>query len=110
MPVWLRHPSWLLGLAFALLAALLLAAVMLTEGQRQDETWVRHSLQVQNQIYRVLTRLEDTETAQRGFVITGNERFLGPYLRALSVQDDVDSLVRPVKKLEQDGGGGTARR
>ncbi|HEY2049061.1 MAG TPA: CHASE3 domain-containing protein [Caulobacteraceae bacterium] len=94
MPVWLRHPSWLLGLAFAILAALLLAAVMLTEGQRQDETWVHHSLQVQNQIYRVLTRLEDAETGQRGFVITGNERFLEPYTRALSIQDDVDALAK----------------
>lgn len=45
---------------------------------------VAHSYQVQNEITAVLSLLKDAETGQRGYVITGEESFLQPYVEALA--------------------------
>lgn len=47
--------------------------------QTDDAYWVSHTHEVQNQLSQLLTNLQDAETGQRGYVITGLDRYLAPY-------------------------------
>lgn len=46
----------------------------------RDRDLVVHSYQVMSATDQLLLRMEDAETAQRGFVITGDPAFLGALL------------------------------
>ncbi|MBL8555273.1 MAG: CHASE3 domain-containing protein [Phenylobacterium sp.] len=89
----LRHPTTLLAGALALLAVLLFGALIVSEGQRRDEVWVRHTLEVQNDLSRLLSTLQDAEAGQREYVLTGQPRFLEPYRRAAaSIAGELEGL------------------
>ncbi|RVU16162.1 adenylate/guanylate cyclase domain-containing protein [Methylobacterium oryzihabitans] len=47
--------------------------------QQHGSDAVRHTIEVDARLARVLSSLQDAETGQRGFVISGDESFLGPY-------------------------------
>ena len=47
--------------------------------------WVSHTHQVDKQLNELVAHLADVETGQRGYVITGKERFLDPYDLASSL-------------------------
>lgn len=49
---------------------------------------VDRSYETRSQIQRVFSLLQDAETGQRGYVITGDERFLEPYDQATEQLDD----------------------
>ena len=49
---------------------------------RQDRDLVIHTYQVIGATTRALIAIEDAETGQRGFIITGNDAFLEPYKTA----------------------------
>ncbi|MEI9965683.1 MAG: CHASE3 domain-containing protein [Caulobacteraceae bacterium] len=90
------NPSpWLLAAGFLVLAALLAATLAVSAGQRRDNALVRHSLQVQNRLSTVLSRLQDAETGERGYALTGDPAFLQPYDDAVAKLDgDIDTLAR----------------
>jgi len=44
-----------------------------------DLKWVSHSHRVLEKLEELLSNLKDAETGQRGFLITGEERYLQPY-------------------------------
>ena len=48
-----------------------------------SENWVQHTLEVINQVERIMSSAKDAETGNRGFLITGDDRFLQPYTDAL---------------------------
>ncbi|MEP7352586.1 MAG: CHASE3 domain-containing protein [Acidobacteriota bacterium] len=53
----------------------------------------KHSFRVKETLVSVLSTLKDAETGQRGFLLTGEERYLEPYNAALkSVDRSVDGL------------------
>ncbi|WP_404334410.1 CHASE3 domain-containing protein [Sphingomonas sp. MMS12-HWE2-04] len=82
-----------LVLSFALLAAALLGTLVLFQGQQRADRWVGHTFQVQEQLSRVLSRLQDAETGQRGFLVTANRAFLRPY------EDGTRNLSRDLAAL-----------
>jgi methyl-accepting chemotaxis protein len=47
--------------------------------QTQAADWVAHTREVQTVLAKLLSNLQDAETGQRGFVITGVESYLAPY-------------------------------
>ena len=49
--------------------------------------WVAHTHKVKEAISAVGSALLDAETGQRGFVLTGEERYLEPYLSGIKVTD-----------------------
>jgi PAS domain S-box-containing protein len=54
---------------------------------------VIHTHEVLEKLEQVLSALKDAETGQRGFVLTGEERYLDPYTRAAGeIQKDIDSV------------------
>jgi signal transduction histidine kinase/ActR/RegA family two-component response regulator len=63
-----------------LLAGLALAsALWLTERQEASVALVRHTLNVESRLAQVLSALQDAETGQRGYMLTGVGSFLQPY-------------------------------
>jgi signal transduction histidine kinase len=63
----------------ALVAAIVVATFWLTARSQSDDEWVRHTLAVRNQLARVMTMVQGVESAQRGFLLTGDQVYLAPY-------------------------------
>lgn len=64
--------------------------------QRLIETnqWVIHTHEVLEKLEHVLSALKDAETGQRGFILTGEERYLEPYNSAAGeIQKDIDAVA-----------------
>lgn len=61
--------------------------------------WVDHSQQVQAKLAELQARLLDAETGQRGYLVTGEVRYLEPYQAALR---QIDGRVRELKALTAD--------
>ncbi|WP_293900825.1 CHASE3 domain-containing protein [Phenylobacterium sp.] len=74
-------------IGFAALAVAVLGVIWLTERQAQSDRLVRHTLEVENRLSDVLSRLQDAETGQRGYLLTGRDQFLVPYDDALAHLD-----------------------
>ncbi|HET9992265.1 MAG TPA: CHASE3 domain-containing protein, partial [Kofleriaceae bacterium] len=89
----------------ALVAALLAAAViailsyrsLITRSDSADA--MNHTKQVQQQIEKALSALRDGETGQRGFLITGAERYLEPYERG---REQLPGLLAVLRQLTAD--------
>ncbi len=80
----------------ALLASLVVPLLLILVGvdlirefdsSRSVRSEVYQSYETHLQIERVFSLLRDAETGQRGYVITGDERFLEPYANAVSKLD-----------------------
>jgi signal transduction histidine kinase/CheY-like chemotaxis protein len=68
----------------AVLAALMLvAAFWLGARNKSDDEWVVHSLSVRDQLTRVLSLVQSAETGQRGYLLTGRDDYLKPYIMAV---------------------------
>jgi len=89
--------------AFASLALLLLTNAYVTRHQVGVQTgrqqWLSHTRQVQFEIQETNTLLADAETGQRGFLYTGDTRYLEPYTRATS---QLDNQLQDLAKLSAD--------
>ena len=66
----------------ALLAVACAGAVWFTDQQQQSAASARHSLEVENRISNVLSLLQDAETGERGYLLSGRPEFLQPYRNA----------------------------
>jgi signal transduction histidine kinase len=83
------------------LAALIMAAAFwLGARNKSDDEWVLHSLAVREQLTRVLNLVEDAETGQRGYLLTGREDYLAPY--NLAKEDLPRSLDRVADLVRDD--------
>jgi len=60
---------------------------------------VTHTYLVLTELERVLSALKDTETGQRGYLLTGAERYLEPYTAALR---SIEADIKDVRKLTAD--------
>lgn len=71
-------------LAFLLALAMLAGAAWLAVGSTgrlvADADWRRHTYQVIGEVRGLHGALTDAETGERGYMLTGDERFLAPYL------------------------------
>ena len=79
---------------FALLVVMILGSVWLADQQKQNFALVRRALEVESQISKVLSDLQDAETGQRGFLLTGQDDYLKPYEAAISrIDGDIEALA-----------------
>jgi len=60
---------------------------------------VNHTHEVLSTLDNVLSLIKDAETGQRGFLITGNERYLEPYHSAIAL---IDERTNAFARLTQD--------
>ncbi|HWY88053.1 MAG TPA: CHASE3 domain-containing protein, partial [Gemmataceae bacterium] len=65
----------------------------------ENAFWVTHTYQVLENLEGILSLLKDTETGQRGFVLTRQERYLEPYTAAMS---KLGPRITEVRKLTSD--------
>ena len=108
-----RGPLAGLGVALGLLLALGAYSFFNLRRQSEAADWVTHTYQVVSGLQGIFSSVQDTESAQRAFVVSGNESYLEPCnhaLRALPVQlDTVGRMTRDnprqqalLNKLRQD--------
>lgn len=84
-----------LSLPMALLAALVLVGINEVGHMRSQDavTHMAHGQVTHGALNRLLQSMLDAETGQRGYLLTGDDRYLEPYDKALaSVQQDLDNL------------------
>ncbi|KQR50471.1 CHASE3 domain-containing protein [Acidovorax sp. Leaf160] len=60
---------------------------------------IEHTYQVLTTLESTLVHTIDAETGQRGYIITGDDRYLAPYHRAL---EQIDPLTRRLRALVSD--------
>jgi signal transduction histidine kinase len=87
--------SLLLAAGFLVLVAVSALSVILVDRAREDNDWVVHTVEVENQISTLLLRIRTTESAARGYLLTEEQRFLDEYLgSATNVHSDIDELIK----------------
>ncbi len=83
--------------AFLLLVLAGIAAIVATLSANAAEGWAAHSIEVRQNVAALIGAVTDTETGQRGYLLTGNEDYLSAYtdgLRELPVvQRNLRALV-----------------
>jgi signal transduction histidine kinase len=72
-----------LGFGFLILAISVVSATWLAYRQQKAIEQVTHTLEVDAKVAGVLSLLQDAETGQRGYLLTGRKDFLEPYDNAL---------------------------
>ena len=84
-----------------LLILLIVAAVSYENTRKLTDTatWRAHSFEVQGGLLGLLSVLQDAETGQRGYLITGEERYLEPYQAAVR---NIDRAIQALKDLTVD--------
>jgi PAS domain S-box-containing protein len=85
-------------LGFGLLLILLLTNALVTRGrlavQAGNQYWVEHTQQVLVELSQTQSLVSDAETGQRGFLYTGDPKYLEPYNLAVSqIDPQIDRLA-----------------
>jgi methyl-accepting chemotaxis protein len=92
-----------IGAGFALALAILVAIGTVTyrSTAKLTETaeWVIHTHRVLDELEGVLSGMQDAETGQRGYILTGDEKYLEPYRGA---QVSVDQGIKSLRDLTKD--------
>src|SRR5690606_18055738 len=89
-------PLVALTAGFVLLVLAVLATIWLTVRMQQATQLVRHTLEIENNLSLVLSRLQDAETSAHGFLLTGRSECLQPY------EETVRTLPGDLARLRQD--------
>jgi methyl-accepting chemotaxis protein len=87
------------GAALILLAIVGAVSYDSTAKLIDSAAWVGHTRTVIAELTDMLDAIKDAETGQRGFIITGEERYLQPYQGA---QQTADAKLRELLKLMAD--------
>jgi len=90
-----------IGFIIILLLFALVSVVSLYNMKKaqEDARWVEHTYEVLAKIESVLSEFKDAETGQRGYLITGQNHYLGPYNSAMI---RVESKIRELQNLTLD--------
>ena len=97
----IRKRGLVIGVAFVIGVLLANAGVAFRQAARmhEDSFWVAHTHEVLAGLSQLLSSIKDAETGVRGFLITGEPRFLAPYE---SVHGHIDSSIDQLASLTAD--------
>jgi signal transduction histidine kinase len=85
----------LLTAALLVLAAISASSVLLVDKSREDNGWVVHAVEVENQLSTLLLQIRRAESAARGYLLTSEPRFLLEHEAAVAtILPDVDKLLQ----------------
>jgi methyl-accepting chemotaxis protein len=87
------------GLALLVVGGVGIVAYRATLELVDTSDWVTHTHKVKEKLAEVLSALKDAETGQRGFILTGEERYLDPYQSGIKA---VDRVVQDLRELTAD--------
>ncbi|HEV2176742.1 MAG TPA: CHASE3 domain-containing protein [Terriglobia bacterium] len=99
--------KWTIGSKIGSSFALALAVLIVVGAVSYDSTakliesadWVSHTQRVLSGLDDLISTLENAETGQRGYVITGEERYLQPYQ---GTREAVEQRLKDLRKLTSD--------
>ncbi len=100
---WLQ-PSTLVGLVLATLAVLCIAffSYRSLQGRTTSAARVAHSLRVNELLESVLSTIKDAETGQRGYLLTGEEKYVEPFTAAdAQLPGRLDAVERELEDAQQ---------
>jgi signal transduction histidine kinase len=90
----------LIALGFAMLIAMTLVSVMLTQRNRDAFALASHTQTILADTTGAVELMEDAETGQRGFLLTEREAYLDPYNAAIGrIPDQMNLLVSETANL-----------
>ena len=72
----------------------------------ENAAWVAHTREVISHLESLLASSNDSETAERGYVITGDESYLEPYRHSAALVED---QTRRLRRLTADNRAQTQR-
>jgi len=79
---------------FAMLGILKYRELSLVQNSIESAGWVKHTYQVTSLLDKNLLLLDDAETSQRGFLLTGREEYLEPFISASPrIGENLDDLL-----------------
>ena len=88
-----------LSVSIVLLVIIGFYAYNKTQDYKKASDWVNHTQQVIREAQKILLLVEDIETSQRGYVITGNAKYLEPYEKS---NITIKAVCRRINELTQD--------
>jgi signal transduction histidine kinase len=84
-----------IAVGLASIAVVIAFMIWSSVAQQRGTDLVRHTVEVESQLYQMLLHLDDAETGQRGYLLTGEESYLAPYSSGTRVLDsDAKNLAR----------------
>ncbi len=87
------RPTLWIGAGVALLAIMLCLGLGLASEQRADARIVVRTIEVDQRLATVLSRMQDAETGARGYYVAGRDEFLEPYRSTLAnLGSDLNAL------------------
>lgn len=105
-----KQRNILLGVSIVVLPLLAIALALLERSTQravvESEGWISHTQDVAREFQMTRTLLDEAETGQRGFLLTGRDMYLAPYIRA---RTDVDQHVTRARELTADNPSQQAR-
>ena len=101
----MRLQSLPLVAGFAVLALIVGTRALLVEGQRANRAAARETIEYQQQLSGLLSLAQDAEAGQRGYLLTGEKAYLGPYRKAVGAIPGqlarIDAMTPPNDQLAQ---------
>ncbi len=93
-------PSTLAGLVIAILTVALIAFFTYRSLQARETAVERvtHTIEVRQELEALLSSVKDAETGQRGFLLTGEERYLDPYTNATAALPGELKILRSLTR------------
>jgi signal transduction histidine kinase len=87
----------LLAAGFLVLVAISTASVILVNKSREDNAWVVHTVEVENQTNTLLLEIRRAESAARGYLLTSGPEFLNDHRVAVTaIAPELDQLAHLV--------------
>lgn len=90
---------WGIAAAFAVLLGIFGINGWYSNESSKASQWVSHTFEVEGTLQKMLSVLQDTETGQRGYLLTGKESYLEPFVKA---KGQIDDLVTKLHTLTAD--------
>ena len=87
------------GFALACLVVIVVVSYLSVVRVNENRAWVDHTHEVLSSLELLLATATDSETAERGYVITGDESYLEPYRQAAAA---VDGETKHLRALTAD--------
>src|SRR5712691_6658581 len=87
------------GLALSILITIGVVSFNSTTKLIDSSDWVSHTHSALNQLDGLVSSMKDAETGQRGFVLTGEQRYLEPYQGA---SQTAEQTLRDLRRLTVD--------
>src|ERR1700727_2166468 len=93
------RPAIAIVTGFALLIVAVVASIVASIASADADRWASHSLQVRQAATHLFGLIQDAETGQRGFLLTGDESYLQPFETA---QKEIPAAEVGLRTLTSD--------